>query len=276
MSLGGAAQRLLLVGAALYLARLVFDHELLRAAQLSATLAGVALAGAWAVLTVVRSRCLMRFYFSEASWLITPWGLYWQFRQLVGEVVARVRGVSQMVEVGPPFTGCWRVARGGVSREDSHSWGLATQRYAYDLIRVEDLGKLGDACRFGDLGSWATYGSPVLAAAPGRVVAAVDGVEDNRPGSVRLGVRNPLGNYVVIDHGGFYTLYAHLRRGSVRVRAGQWVGAGEVIGEAGNSGMSSAPHLHFQAMAGPDPFSSRSIPLSVAGRVLRRGDVVCA
>ena len=55
------------------------------------------------------------------------------------------------------------------------------------------------------------------------------------------------GNHVILDCGGVYPLYAHLRNGSVRVRPGQTVAAG-------NSGASLQPHLHFQVMNSPDPF----------------------
>lgn len=57
------------------------------------------------------------------------------------------------------------------------------------------------------------------------------------------------GNYVLLRHGRgdgvAYTLYAHLRKGSVRVVVGELVRQGEKIAEAGSSGTSSTPHLHF-------------------------------
>ena len=62
------------------------------------------------------------------------------------------------------------------------------------------------------------------------------------------------GNYVILDCGGVYPLYAHLRQGSVVVRAGESVAAGAPIGEVGNSGNSVQPHLHFQVMSSAEPF----------------------
>jgi len=56
---------------------------------------------------------------------------------------------------------------------------LVGQRYAYDLVAAEDAEKLENPCRYRMLSDWATYGAPVVAAAPGRVVKAVDGVPDN-------------------------------------------------------------------------------------------------
>ncbi len=63
------------------------------------------------------------------------------------------------------------------------------------------------------------------------------------------------GNLVVIDHGGYQTLYGHLSAISV----GQSVGAGQVIGSMGNTGFSTGPHLHFEIRLGnqvvnPGPF----------------------
>lgn len=50
----------------------------------------------------------------------------------------------------------------------------------------------------------------------------------------------------MIEHApGIYSLSAHLRQGSILVKAGQAVSAGQKIGECGNSGNSSEPHLHF-------------------------------
>ena len=69
------------------------------------------------------------------------------------------------------------------------------------------------------------------------------------------------GNYVVLDFGrGRYALYAHLIPGSIRVAPGEEVLRGQVLGLAGNSGNSDAPHLHFHIMDGPDPLKSNGLP----------------
>lgn len=112
------------------------------------------------------------------------------------------------------------------------------------------------------------WGMPVFAVLPGTVVAAVDEATDRPQLSMvrdllRLLLFRPKlappfsnlgGNYVILDCGGVYPLYAHLRRGSVRVRPGQRVAAGEPLGAVGNSGSSLQPHLHFQVMSSSDPF----------------------
>ena len=56
---------------------------------------------------------------------------------------------------------------------------------------------------------------------------------------------NPVGNHVVIDHGGEFSFLAHLRQGSVSVKAGDRVSAGQPLGRCGNSGNTTMPHLHY-------------------------------
>jgi hypothetical protein len=68
------------------------------------------------------------------------------------------------------------------------------------------------------------------------------------------------GNYVLLQTHAGYVFFAHLRKGSVRVHAGQAVREGEEIARLGNSGASIQPHLHFQLMDGPDPFQSTLLP----------------
>jgi len=92
-------------------------------------------------------------------------------------------------------------------------------------------------------------GVPVLAAAPGRVRAVRDGMEDvsvREAGKASVAGREA-GNSVVIEHGeGWETQYAHMRKGSVAVRAGDRVAAGRKLGIAGLSGDTEFPHLHFE------------------------------
>jgi hypothetical protein len=104
-------------------------------------------------------------------------------------------------------------------------------------------------------------GIEVLAAADGRVLRLRDGVAD---ASVRATGANAVegrecGNGVVIGHaGGFETQYCHLAQGSIAVRIGQAVKAGDAIGQVGLSGQTEYPHLHFTVRQGAsvvDPFA---------------------
>lgn len=76
----------------------------------------------------------------------------------------------------------------------------------------------------------ADQGAVILAAADGTVT--------------EVGFDRERGNYLVLDHGGLTTLYAHCR--NVDVKEGDMVKAGEMVGAVGSTGMSTGPHLHFE------------------------------
>ncbi len=294
-SLGRASSRLLTAGFILYIIARYTGHEPIKTASTLLALAGLIMGTLWllGITTLLRregNTCILETYITMTAWLLTPWGIYTGIKQIAWEIYARLKleplnpSESDPLIV-PPFRGCWAVVNGGITVEESHSWGLWSQRYAYDMMHVDDLERLENQCRHRTLGSWATYGSPVYAAMDGTVVKVVDGARDNTPvGRILLKTRHPAGNYIVIRHGpGLYSLYAHLKQGSITVREGDEVKAGEKIGEAGNSGMSTAPHLHFQLMTTPDLLATISVPFKIAhkigGEVVggypRRGATIC-
>jgi len=104
-------------------------------------------------------------------------------------------------------------------------------------------------------------GVDVVAAADGTVVSTREGVPDvsvrtiNREEIMRIAC----GNAVMVEHGnGWRTAYCHMARGSVAVRSGREVKAGEKIGQIGLSGLTEYPHLHFTVLKDNkpvDPFS---------------------
>ena len=71
------------------------------------------------------------------------------------------------------------------------------------------------------------------------------------------------GNHVVVDIGeGRFAFYAHMQPGSVRVKVGDKVKTGQVLGLLGNSGNTDSPHLHFHVMDGPSPLVSNGLPFA--------------
>lgn len=132
-------------------------------------------------------------------------------------------------------------------------------RYAHDFVVTDAQGRLfrTDGATPED---WYGYGAPVLTAGDGVVRALHDGMPDNRKGApppfdqaaLMKNLKLFLGNHVLIDHGnGEYSLFAHLKQGSVRVTAGQRVARGEPIGAMGMSGDAFLVHLHYQLQSGP-------------------------
>jgi murein DD-endopeptidase MepM/ murein hydrolase activator NlpD len=90
---------------------------------------------------------------------------------------------------------------------------------------------------------------------------------------------NADGNSVVLDLGdGHFALYAHFQPGSLRVRLGERVRRGQVLGLVGNSGNSDAAHLHFHVMDGPSPLASNGLPyvidrFEVTGQAVSSSDL---
>jgi hypothetical protein len=172
-----------------------------------------------------------------------------------------------------PFQGWLWVGNGGPDPETSHSWELLGQRYAYDFLIRDEEGKThrGSGRRLED---YYAFGAPVCAPADGVVVAVQNRHRDCPwPGLLDPLAWSVVGNYVLIRHeGGEYSLLAHLKRGSVRVRPGQWVRAGKVVGECGNSGHSTEPHLHFQFLDRPNVLLGLSLPIPFSGFLRKKED----
>jgi hypothetical protein len=153
------------------------------------------------------------------------------------------------------------------------------QRYGYDFVIVNDHGvmyrgapKNSDDWYGGqpdDNEAYFAFGQPVHAAGTGRVVDVHDGETDNR----RV---NPIdftkretaggGNYVVIDHlNGEFSWFGHMKQGSIKVKPGQLVKQGDVLGLIGASGDSLFPHLHYELRTGPGITGVEGLPSYFSG-----------
>jgi hypothetical protein len=187
-----------------------------------------------------------------------------------------------------PFDGNWKVENSPARRIPSHGTYALGTSHAIDFVAVDDAGRSAPR-------TWRTlvapepahiyigFGKPILAPLPGTVVSVHDGEEDHegrrspltlvpymlgQAERVRAGVAAVAGNHVVIAvaPGGPFVLLAHLRQGSVRVRPGQQVQAGDILGECGNSGNSTEPHVHVQVSDSTDWERARGVPLAFRDR----------
>ncbi|MFM7021862.1 MAG: urea transporter [Flavobacteriales bacterium] len=144
-----------------------------------------------------------------------------------------------------PFFGEWFVSQaheGKITHKED--W-----KFAFDFVIVDETQKT-----FKTPGEQVTdfycYNLPVLAPAAGYVVTVVDDIDDNAVGDINLGEN--WGNSIVIKHSDFlYSKISHIKKGSFKVKLGDYVKKGEVLASCGNSGRSPEPHVHFQLQASP-------------------------
>jgi murein DD-endopeptidase MepM/ murein hydrolase activator NlpD len=141
--------------------------------------------------------------------------------------------------------------------ENYHAMNSA-QRFAYDfLVKRNGTTHNGEGKRNQD---YFAFGQPVRAPGAGVVVTAVDGVDDNEPGV--MNTKNVAGNHVVIDHGNSeFSFIAHLQKGTLRVKQGVRVGAGEMLALCGNSGNSSESHVHYHLQTTSDLTAGEGLPV---------------
>jgi hypothetical protein len=175
------------------------------------------------------------------------------------------------VTLAPPLRGTgWVAANGCCDTITSHRGATlpidgtvhAAERFAIDFVQLDAQRRLYTGAP-ADNTSYPYFGNDILSAADGMVVTAEDGMPEQTPGRPPDGmtIQTAAGNHVVVDIGdGRFALYAHLQPGSLRVRPGQQVRTGDVLGRLGNSGNTTAPHLHFHVMDGPSPLESNGLP----------------
>jgi hypothetical protein len=139
---------------------------------------------------------------------------------------------------------------------------FAAERFAIDYVQLGPDGRIftGDKTK---VESYPYFGTDIHAVADGPVVAVVDGMAEEVPGTAPTGLtlEQYNGNHVVQDiGGGNYAFYAHLKTGSIKVKVGDRLSTGQVLGNLGNTGNTDAPHLHFHVMSTPDPLRSDGLP----------------
>ncbi len=215
-----------------------------------------------------------------------------------GGVVANGTGPAKLggmtLDLRWPFTGAWLTQNSPAQRVPSHGTTLFASAHAIDFVGVDAAGRSAPLgwralLRPEPPTGFVGFGRPVLAPIDGRVIAVLDEEPDHDahrgvPSLVyaltqrlRLAQGWPAlaGNHVFLSAtGGEVVALCHLQRGSVGVRVGEDVRAGEPIARCGNSGNSTEPHLHLQAMDRPDVARARAVPIRFEGALPRNGEVV--
>ena len=152
---------------------------------------------------------------------------------------------SLLIPFRPPFHGSWTVSQG----HDGEITHKEDWKYAWDFVITDKNDKeFENTGLFTD--DYYCFGKSVLAPANGTIEKIINHIPDNEIGKYNL--RENWGNTVVIKHDDhIYSSLNHLKNGSVKVKTGDTVKQGQKIAEAGNSGRSPYPHLHFQIQNTP-------------------------
>jgi hypothetical protein len=186
------------------------------------------------------------------------------------EVAVKHRPVAS---IGPPLRGEGYVSADSCCDASRHTRAALpingrvwlAQRYAVDWEQLDAQGHIYQGPQE-KLESYTIFGKPVLAVADAVVVSVTDGLPEQMPGKYPSNI--PLdeadGNSVILDLGEQrYAMYAHMQPGSIKVRTGDNVRLGQVIGLVGNTGNSVAPHLHFQVMDRMSSLASNGLPYEI-------------
>lgn len=180
--------------------------------------------------------------------------------ELLRDVLIRDAWHSEALDAIHPFTARYRQTtrltlpvrgRWHASEDKTDHHGLkAYAVYALDLMKVdaEEKAWKGDGKQ---LEEHHCFGQPFYAVAAGKVVSAHDGKPDNRPFDIPASVRNAAkdemthNGVAILHENNEVSWYIHAKNGSIKVKVGDEVKAGDLLGEVGNSGRSAIPHLHF-------------------------------
>ncbi len=197
------------------------------------------------------------------------------------------------IDLEYPFRGKWLVQNSPANRVPSHGTALLATSYAIDFVPGDGAGRTAPIT-FGSLvrpeppERFPGFGRTLLAPVEGIVVAAHDTEPDHpayrglpsigyaltqqrraQPGWIALA-----GNHVLVETDGVVVALCHLQQGSLKVQTGQLVQVGTTLALCGNSGNSTEPHVHVQAINTPDIERANAVPLSFKGSLPRNGEII--
>jgi murein DD-endopeptidase MepM/ murein hydrolase activator NlpD len=215
---------------------------------------------------------------------INPYTIGKAIVQAFGQVIVLLKNISgfphrdnyrNKVTYILPFREDWTVVNGGSTKQNSHSWDIFTQRYAYDFVITDVEGK-SFMNQGKELRDYYCYAKAVVAPADGVVVEVNDGIRDYTgvgDFSIDWKTKDFRGNFVVIKHAeGEFSFTAHLIPGSINVKEGQPVKQGQTIGLCGNSGHSTEPHIHFHLQGGRNFFTATGLPIRFKNITIKTKD----
>ena len=142
-----------------------------------------------------------------------------------------------------PFNDTWNVFWGGDTKELNYHVENEAQKNAFDFLIIDKSGKSYKTDGKTNEDYYA-FGKEVIAPCKGEIVLVIDGVKDNVLGQMNL--FDVGGNTIVIKtENSEYLVFCHFKHQSIKIKEGQKVEQGQLLGLCGNTGHSSEPHIHF-------------------------------
>lgn len=200
-----------------------------------------------------------------------------------------------VIDLEYPFAGRWLTQNSPADRVPSHGTTRFGTSYAIDFVPVDETGRtapttLVSRVRPEPPQRFPGFGRLLLAPIDAMVVGAHDTEPDHAAyrglpsiGYALTQIRRIdagwvalAGNHVLLDGEGVVVALCHLQQGSLRVHLGQHVRVGEVLARCGNSGNSTEPHVHVQAVDSREIQRARAVRVAFRGSLPRNGDVVDA
>ena len=222
------------------------------------------------------------------AWIVTTlfvavggWGATQSLRALAG----RQQQAGTVVELAFPLkSGTYLVVNGGsnisvnqhlmtLDISISRFYAYRGQSYGVDIVKIDKWGLRATGLQPTQPDAYDIYDEPVFAPCSGEVLIAVDDVPDNQVPQVDRA--HMAGNHVLLRCTNADVLLGHFKPGSVKVRLGNQVSVGQVIGTVGNSGNTGEPHLHIHAQqpgTASEPLSGNPLPMRLNERFLVRND----
>jgi hypothetical protein len=198
------------------------------------------------------------------------------------------------VDLEFPFEGRWLTQNSPANRVPSHGTALFATSFAIDFVPLDERGRtapltIGSLLRPEPAERFPGFGRPILAPVQGVVVGvhhtAIDHASLRGLPSVGYALTQRrraaggwealAGNHALIEMSdGPVVAVCHLQRNSIQVQVGQRVVVGEMLGRCGNSGNSTEPHVHLQAIDRSDVPRAAAVPITFGGRLPRNGEII--
>ncbi len=168
------------------------------------------------------------------------------------------------------------VLHGGASPFINAHFHVRPQNYALDIVGLNNLGMRASSFAGGSsLENYDIYGDTVFSPCAGTVVIAVDEYDDLIPPNTDI--EHLAGNHILIECNGVEIVLAHFKKGSIVVSEGDSVTSDSVLGQVGNTGNTSEPHLHMHVESGGEPktiLDGEAVPFTINNQFLVRGSVI--